>query len=106
MQINKKYWLVASDPASEGTMTQCPECNDLWKECDDALVEYLRILAERDAARKRQDHDLVEAFEEMESESLEKCYNAQQAIFDHAVSSVLAERNIPRPLNALAAAAI
>ena len=62
---------------------RCTECEDLRKECSVALGEYIRILAERNAARKRRDHDLVEAFEDIENEALEKCQNARQAISDH-----------------------
>ena len=68
---------------------RCSECDCLRKECSAALSEYIRILAERTAARKRRDQDLVEAFEEIETESLEKCRNAQQAILDHEVAHVL-----------------
>ncbi len=68
---------------------RCSECDGLRKECSAALGEYIRILAERGAARKRRDHDLVEAFEEIEAESLEKCRKAQQAIFDHEVMHTL-----------------
>lgn len=68
---------------------KCSECDGLRKECSVALGEYIRILAERSAARKRRDHDLVEAFEEIETESLEKCHNAQQAILDHEVTHIL-----------------
>ena len=62
---------------------RCTECEHLRKECSVALGEYIRILAERNAARKRRDHDLVEAFEDLENEALEKCQNARQAISDH-----------------------
>jgi hypothetical protein len=62
---------------------RCSECDGLWKDCCDALEEYLKIIAQRNAARKRQDDDLVEAFEGIENDSLEKCKNAQRAIFDH-----------------------
>ena len=68
---------------------KCSECEDLRKECSVALGEYIRILAERNAARKRRDHDLVEAFEDIESESLQRCHNAQQAIFDHELTHIL-----------------
>ena len=62
---------------------KCSECEDLRKECSVALGEYIRILAERNAARKRRDHDLVEAFEDIENDALENCQNARQAISDH-----------------------
>jgi hypothetical protein len=62
---------------------RCSECDGLREKWSAALGEYLRILAERNAARKRHDYDLVEAFEDIENESLEKCHNAQQAIVDH-----------------------
>ena len=68
---------------------RCSQCDGLRKECSAALGEYIRILAERNAARKRRDHDLVEAFEDIESESLERCHNAQQAIFDHELTHIL-----------------
>lgn len=68
---------------------RCSECDGLWRERSDALEEYLRILGERDAARTRRDHDLVEAFEEIENESLERCQNAQQAICDHEIAHLL-----------------
>jgi hypothetical protein len=64
----------------------CSKCESLWKECFDALSEFLRILAERDAARARQDHDLVEAFEEIQNESLERCESARQAVSNHEVT--------------------
>src|SRR5258708_3743910 len=67
----------------------CDECDVLWKESSDALDEYLRIIAERTAARKRQDHDVVEAFEPIENESLERCQNARQAIFNHEVTHII-----------------
>ena len=51
---------------------RCSQCDGLRKECSAALGEYIRILAERNAARKRRDHDLVEAFEDIESESLQR----------------------------------
>jgi hypothetical protein len=91
MRINKNYWLAASGaPAEEKTgVAGCSECDRLWKESYGDLEEYLRILTERNAARKRQDHDLVEAFEPIESESLAKCQNAQRAILDHAVTHLL-----------------
>jgi hypothetical protein len=65
---------------------RCRECDGLWRERSDALEEYLRILAERDAARKRRDHELVEAFEAIENESMERCYKAQQAVFNHEIT--------------------
>jgi hypothetical protein len=68
---------------------RCSQCNGLRKECSAALGEYIRILAERNAARKRRDHDLVEAFEDIESESLQRCHNAQQAISDHELTHIL-----------------
>jgi hypothetical protein len=68
---------------------RCGECGRLWKECNDALDEYLSILAERAAARKRQDHDLVEAFEGIESDWLEKCENSRLAIFAHESGHIL-----------------
>jgi hypothetical protein len=68
---------------------RCSKCDGLRKECSAALGEYIRILAERSAARKRRDHDLVEAFEEIETESLERCQNAQQAIVDHEAIHIL-----------------
>ena len=68
---------------------RCSQCDGLRKECSAALGEYIRILAERNAARKRRDHDLVEAFEDIESESLQRCHNAQQAIFDHELTHIL-----------------
>jgi hypothetical protein len=67
---------------------RCSECDGLRKKCSDALAELLRILAERDAARKRQDHDLVEAFEEIETESLERCEKASQAVYNHEVTHI------------------
>ena len=69
--------------------TKCSTCDSLREECSAALGEYVRILAERNAARKRRDHDLVEAFEDIESESLQKCHNTQQAIFDHELTHIL-----------------
>jgi hypothetical protein len=74
---------------AQAAAARCSECDGLRKECSAALGEYIRILAERGAARKRRDHDLVEAFEEIETESLEKCRNAQQAILDHEVTHIL-----------------
>jgi hypothetical protein len=74
---------------AQTAVARCSECDGLRKACSAALGEYIRILAERSAARKRRDHDLVEAFEEIETESLAKCQNAQQAIFDHEVTHVL-----------------
>jgi hypothetical protein len=68
---------------------RCSECDGLRKECSAALGEYIRILAERNAARKRRDHDLVEAFEEIETESLERCHKAQQAIVDHEATHLV-----------------
>jgi hypothetical protein len=68
---------------------RCSKCDGLRKECSAVLGEYIRILAERNAARKRRDYDLVEEFEEIENESLAKCHNAQQAIFDHEVTHIL-----------------
>jgi hypothetical protein len=68
---------------------RCSTCDYLRKECSAALGEYLRVLAERNAARKRRDHDLVEAFEEIENESSEKCQNARQAISDHEDAHIL-----------------
>jgi hypothetical protein len=68
---------------AQTAVARCSECDRLWKDCCDALEEYLKIIAERNAARKREDHDLVEAFAGIESDSLEKCKNAQRAIFDH-----------------------
>jgi predicted metal-binding protein len=65
------------------------ECDRLWKECNEALEEYLNVLAERNAARKRLDHDLVEAFEDIENDSLEKCQNARKAIFEHENPHIL-----------------
>jgi hypothetical protein len=53
------------------------------------LEEYLSILAARDAARKRDDYDLVEAFEDIENDSLEKCENARLAIFAHEAGHIL-----------------
>ena len=73
---------------TETAAARCTECDGLRKECFDALAELLRILAERDAARKRQDHDLVEAFEEIENESLERCENACQAVYNHEVTHI------------------
>jgi hypothetical protein len=70
-------------------IARCGECGRLWKECNEALEEYLSILAARDAARKRQDHDLVEAFEGIENDSLEKCENARLAIFAHEAGHLL-----------------
>ena len=67
----------------------CDECEVLWKESSDAVDEYLRIIAERSAARERQDHDVVEAFEAIENESLERCQNARQAIFNHEVTHII-----------------
>jgi hypothetical protein len=67
----------------------CGECGRLWKECNEALEEYLSILAARDAARKRHDHDLVEAFEGIENDSLEKCENGRLAIFGHEAGHIL-----------------
>ena len=68
----------------------CGECGRLWEECNVALDEYLSILAERGAARKRRDHDLVEAFEDIENDSLEKCENTRLAIFSHEAEHLLA----------------
>ena len=68
---------------------KCEACAVLWKECSDALQEYLRIIAERSAARDREDYDVVEAFEAIESESLERCQNARQAIFNHEVTHII-----------------
>jgi len=70
-------------------VARCTECGRLWKECNTALEEYLHVLAERDAARKRQDHDLVEAFEDIENDCLEKCTNARLAIFGHEAGHLL-----------------
>jgi hypothetical protein len=81
---------VVGKSAEEDVMTTgCGECGRLWKECNEALGEYLSILAERDAARKRQDHDLVEAFEGIENDSLEKCENTRLAIFGHEAGHLL-----------------
>jgi hypothetical protein len=74
---------------AQTSATRCSKCDSLRKECSAALGEYIRILAERGAARKRRDHDLVEAFEEIETESLQKCHNAQQAISDHEFTHIL-----------------
>ena len=62
---------------------RCRQCDHFWKESNDALEEYLSVLAQREAGRKRQDQDLVEAFEAIENDSREKCQNAWQAIVDH-----------------------
>jgi hypothetical protein len=70
-------------------VARCSECGRLWKECNEALEEYLFVLAARDAARKRQDHDLVEAFEGIENDSLEKCVNARLSIFAHEARHIL-----------------
>ena len=70
-------------------MMGCSECESLRRECSAALAEYIRIFAERNAARKRRDHDLVEAFEEIESESVEKCHRTQRAIVDHEATHVV-----------------
>jgi hypothetical protein len=74
---------------AQAAVARCSQCDGLWKECNDALEEYLKILAERDAARKREDHDLVEAFEPIENESLEKCQATRQAIVAHEVTHIL-----------------
>ena len=74
---------------AQTAVARCSTCDGLRKECSAVLGEYIRILAERNAARKRRDYDLVEAFEEIENESLEKCHNAQQAIFDHELTHIL-----------------
>jgi hypothetical protein len=71
--------------SAQSAAARCDECDNLWDENSDALDEYLRIIAERNAARKPQDDDLVEAFERIEKESFERCQNAQQAIFNHEV---------------------
>ena len=81
---------VVGKSAEEDVMTTgCGECGRLWKECNEALGEYLSILAERDAARKRKDHDLVEAFEGIENDSLEKCENTRLAIFGHEARHIM-----------------
>jgi thymidylate kinase len=85
MPISQELMMGYAQTPSAG----CSECQDLRKECSAALGEYLRILAERNAARKRRDHDLVEAFEEIENESQERCRNAQQAILDHESMHIL-----------------
>src|SRR5579859_3988719 len=97
MQVNKNHGLAVSGaPAQETTMgcepaaaARCSKCQDLQRECSAALREHLGILAGRDAARKRRDQDLVEAFEDIENESLEKWNNARQAIVDHEVTHIL-----------------
>jgi hypothetical protein len=76
---------------AQSAVERCYECDRLWKECNEALEEYLNVLAERNAARKREDHDLVEAFEGIENDSLEKCQNARQAILDHETTHTLEE---------------
>jgi hypothetical protein len=97
MRMNNTYWLATSGASAEQTaVARCCECDALWKERRDALEEYLKILAERNAGRKRQDHDLVEAFEAIENESLEKCQNAQQAIIDHAVTHIFENELLPQ----------
>jgi hypothetical protein len=68
---------------------RCSQCDSLRRECSVTLGEYLRILAERNAARKRRDHDLVEAFEDIENEAIEKCQKTRQAIFDHEAAHIL-----------------
>src|SRR6266699_3916871 len=68
---------------------RCSKCHGLRKECSAALGEYLRILAKHNAARKRHDHDLVEVFEDIENEYLEKCHYTRQAIFDHEGTHIL-----------------
>ncbi len=82
---------------AQRAVASCNECDAVWKECNDALEEYLRIIAERNAARERQDHDLVEAFEPIENESLERCQNARQAIFNHEVTHIMNKtgKNLP-----------
>ena len=72
--------MIALAPSA---VERCWECDRLWKDCNEALEEYLNVLAERNAARKRKDLDLVEAFEGIENDSLAKCQNARQAILDH-----------------------
>ncbi len=95
MQVKENDWLGVQHPSSMSAITsprtagRCQECDNLWKESFDALGEHLRILAERDAARKRKDHDLVEAFEEIEKESVERCESARDAISNHEVTHLL-----------------
>jgi hypothetical protein len=93
MRMNENYWLNVQQGGAGTAMAPartaapvCSDCDSLWTECFEALGEYLRILAERDAARKRQDYDTVEAFEEIENESLKRCANARQAISSHEVA--------------------
>ena len=83
--------------SAQSAVARCNECDSLWKESSDALQEYLRIITERNAARERQDHDLVEAFEPIENESLERCQNARQAIFSHEVTHIMTKtgKNLP-----------
>ena len=83
--------------SAQRDVAECNKCDNLWKESNDAIQEYLRIIAERNAARQRQDHDLVEAFEPIESESLARCQNARQAIFDHEVTHIMTKtgKNLP-----------
>ena len=87
------------------TAAKCSECDDLRKDCSVALGEYIRILAERNAARKRRDHDLVEAFEDIENEALEKCQNARRAISDHECTHVFGRVVADRALMAHASQA-
>lgn len=93
MRMNENYSLSVQQGGAGTAMasartaaSRCTDCDSLWIECFEALGEYLRILAERDAARKRQDFDTVEAFEEIESESLKRCANARQAMSSHEVA--------------------
>ena len=64
-------------------VARCSQCDRLWQESNDALEAYLSALAEREAGRKRQDRDLVEALEAIQNDSLEKCQKARRAIGDH-----------------------
>ena len=104
-QIGQMGWAVSG--AQAGTMmgyaetaaTRCRKCDGLRRECSAVLGEYLRILAERNAARKRRDYDLVEAFEDIESDYLEKCHNARQAIFDHEGTHILEKAGEHRNVN-------
>jgi hypothetical protein len=84
---------------AQAGVARCGECSRLWKECNEALDEYLQVLAERDAARKRQDYDLVEAFEDIENDCLEKCTNARLAIFAHEAGHILEPAGKECPAN-------
>jgi hypothetical protein len=83
---------------AQTAVATCSECDGLWKECNDALEEYLKTLVGRNAARERRDYDLVEAYEAIETESLERCQKARQAIAAHEAAHILNEvrKNLPK----------